>query len=150
MSMIESLNDATPAWFSQVLRENGILPIGAVETAEMHGNSAFNSNIGHFAITYSSDAPADVPTKLLLKLNSNGAGEAEIAFYQYVLARKIPLKMLLRSFGAHYDSKSGQSYLLLLDLSDTHSAPVTREHLLTGAGVPTMQALGAVVDTSRA
>lgn len=146
MSMIESLHDATPAWFSKVLHEAGALPTGAVETAVLHGNSELNSSVGHFALTYSADAPTDAPPKLLLKLNSNGAGEAEIAFYQYVLARKIPLKMLLQSLGAHYDSKSGQSYLLLTDVSDTHSIPVTREQLLTGAGVPPMKALGAIVD----
>lgn len=141
-----SLHDAAPDWFTDVLRAANVLPTGSVVSAVQQANAAFNSSVGRFTLSYSADAPAEAPRHLLLKLNADHAGEAEAAFYQYIMRHNPPLKMLPRAYAASYDAQTGASCLVLQSLSPTHSPPVTREQLLNGEGVPSLAQLGAIVD----
>jgi hypothetical protein len=49
--------------------------------------------------------------------------------------------MLVECFAVQFDKETGNSYLLLEDVSETHQSPVTRQALLTGQGVPEQSAL---------
>src|SRR5437588_11524439 len=80
----------TPAWLTAVLREAGALTAGSVHAIAERPNNAFNSIITHLAVTYSADAPADAPTRLVLKRNLAAAwavhdAEREVAVYRFVL-----------------------------------------------------------------
>jgi hypothetical protein len=140
---ITSLDQATPAWLTAALRR----AIGSAEVAavERHANAAFNSSVAHLAIAYSGDAPADAPSRLLLKLNSYHDGAAEAGFYQLVAELPGQLPMLARCYAAEYDPASGASYLLLQDLSETCAAPVAREQLLALEGMPSEGKLDQIV-----
>jgi hypothetical protein len=145
-ALISSLDQATPAWLTAVLRAAGMIGQAAVSTIEMCANAAFNSSVAHLDITYSGAVPAATPRRLLLKLNANHDGSGEVGFYQLLATLPDRLPMLARCYAAEYDSSSGTSYLLLHDLSNTHAAPVTREQILALEGVPTDAQLNQMVD----
>jgi len=118
---------------------------------EDNANDAFNSTARHLLLTYSHDAPADMPPRLFFKRNlpeawAVRAGEREIAFYQAAASMADHLPMLTRCYGSAYDAASGDSWLLLRDVSATHSAPVSRAQLMAGTAVPPAEQLAAIVE----
>ncbi len=142
--MISSFQEATPQWLTTTLQASGVLSEGSVVAAELRANDAFNSTISHLTLQYSADAPADLPTHLLLKLNRDHYGEGEIPFYQAAMRQRPP--NTARCFAAEYDAASGESYLLLEDLSKTHVTPVNRQQVLALQAVPDEQQLNGMID----
>jgi hypothetical protein len=143
--------DITPANLTAILRDAGTLPGGEVVAVIQRPNDAFNSRIAHLALTYSTDAPADAPERLLLKLNLDAEwamrdNAAEVAFYQLTAPLADRLPMVLRACTAAHDPATGRSHLLLPDLSDTHATPVERASVLALDGVPTETQLAGIVD----
>ena len=117
---------------------------------EEQANAAFNSAAHHLYVAFSDDAPADAPRRLFFKRNlpepwAVRAGAREVAFYQGAATMPDRLPMLVPCYGAAYDAATGDSWLLLRDVSQTHGAPVTREQLMTGMGVPSDVQLTAIV-----
>jgi len=143
--MITTLAQATPAWFTAVLRTNGVLEHGAIVAVDQRTNAAFNSTVAHCAVQYDG-APAHVPHSLLLKLNHDHAGANEITLYTLIASEQMTLPMLPPCYAAVYDHHSGDSYCLLADVSATHAPPVKREQLLNGNGVPADAQLDQVID----
>ncbi|MGE5333827.1 MAG: phosphotransferase [Nitrososphaerota archaeon] len=144
-------NPPTPEWLTEVLHRSGLLTSGSVVRAEESANAAFNSAARHLHITYSSDVPPDLPQWLFFKRNlpeawAQRAGAREVAFYQVAATMADRLPMVVPCYGAAYDATSGDSWLLLQDVSATHVAPVTREQSINGAGVPTDAQLTAIVE----
>lgn len=74
------------------------------------------------------------------------AGAREVAFYQVAATMADRLPMLVPCYGASYDAASGDSWLLLRDVSETHRAPATREQIIAGEGVPSNEQLTAIVE----
>jgi hypothetical protein len=144
ISMITQIAQATPEWFTQTLRQAGVLGAGAVLSAETRANPAFNSAVAHFALRYAGPGPHP-PAALLLKLTQNDDGALEIAFYEAVRAFGRPLPMLARCLAAEYDPASGSAFLLLEDYSATHAPPVERAALLACEGVPPDPVLDGIV-----
>lgn len=149
--VITTIEEVTPDWLTTVLRRSGELPRGSVRTVTPEGNPAFNSAVTHLALTLSPAAPSSAPTRVLLKRNINEewairAGATEVAFYTLVESQSTPLPVVPRRYDAAYDAVSGASHLLLRDLTDTHVAPRTRDDLLAGNGVPSMQHLAWVIE----
>src|ERR1700737_17184 len=75
----------TPAWLTAVLRVNGLLERGEVASVTIKDTGAFNSQTCYLSLQYSPDAPADLPTQLVLKRNalneySTEAGIDEVKF----------------------------------------------------------------------
>lgn len=142
----------TPSWLTDTLRRAGTLPQGRVESADQRGNSAFNSATVHLTLTYSSDAPDNAPTHLLLKRSlpeawAIEAGAREVAFYRLVAARPDSLPMIVRCYAAEIDDRTGHSVVLLDDLSATHRAAFERHQLLeAGQNVPTDAVITQVLD----
>lgn len=152
MNTFPSDAPVTPAWLTVALRQHGALPTGAVAHVTPRANTAFNSAALHLELAYTPDAPASAPTRLFLKRNiaapwAAAAGAREVAFYHMIAPHAAHLPMIVPCFGAEADETTGQSYCLLLDVGETHTAPVTRDDLLAGRGVPTPAHLDAVVDT---
>lgn len=142
----------TSGWLSAVLRATGALPTGEVSRVTPRANEAFNSAALHLEVAYSADAPPDAPARLFLKRNIAApwaieAGAREVAFYRLVAPYRAELPMIVPCYGAEADEATGRSYVLLLDVSATHQAPVTRDDLLAGQGVPSQAHLDLVVDT---
>jgi len=138
--MITSLEAVTPEWLTHVLRE-------PILTCIRRDNKAFNSAIAHIEVTYGAGASPDSPRHLLIKLNDQENGEAEVAFYHLVNTLLTPrLPMLVRCFSAEYEPLSGHSYCILEDLSETHSEPISREQVLSGVGVPSDVHLDRMID----
>ena len=150
--MIAGSATITASWLTRVLRDAATLPTGQVSSVVERPNAAaFNSIITHTTVTYSADAPADAPRRLLLKRNLNAAwairdAEHEVAFYQLVAPFAHSLPMLVRCYGAVFDAARSASYILLDDLSETHVTPISRERVLTLDGVPSEDHVHGVID----
>lgn len=144
-------NPPTPEWLTDALRQSGLLTSGCVLRAEDSSNGAFNSAACHLRVSYSPDAPPDLPHRLFFKRNlpeewAVRAGAREVAFYQVAATMADRLPMIVSCYGAAYDAASGDSWLLLRDVSEAHYAPVTREQIIAGAGVPPDEQLTALVE----
>jgi thiamine kinase-like enzyme len=143
----------TPEWLTKVLSLSGMLGTGAVTTVEQQPTAAFNSATSRLTLRFTDDVPASVPTHLILKSNiaeewAREAGAEEVGFYTLVAALADHPRVIAPCYGAVHDESSGQSYLLLRDLSATHRPPVTREQLIgLVEAVPSDSAIAAVVET---
>jgi hypothetical protein len=145
-TIISTFHDATPAWLTDVLRDAGVLLQGEIIDVQREANTAFNSSIAHLTVTCSSDAIAHFPPKLLLKLNANQDGELELAFYQHIMQMVEYPPAVVYCYHAAYDESTGDSVLLLDDLSATHQTPVIREQVLALQGVPFDRQLHGMID----
>lgn len=126
---IASVDQITPAWLTQRLREGGHLTQGRVVSIEPHGQrSAATGGPGFHArnrikIRYSSDATPSAPSNLYLKAHDGAvyksAGEREVEFYTSVAAN-MPYPPTVSCFDAAYNPETGAYHLLLEDVSETH------------------------------
>jgi thiamine kinase-like enzyme len=143
----------TPAWLTAILRSAGVLRQGSVEAVEQQATDAFNSTTVRLRLRYASDATPDAPTRLILKRNiaeawGVEAGADEVRFYTLVASFADHPRLTPPCYAAAYDAASGDSYLLLQDLSATHRPPVTRDQQIgLVEGVPTAADIVAVVET---
>lgn len=143
--------DVTAARLTAMLRANGALSSGTVSTVTRGENDAFNSAIAHLALTYSPDAPPTAPRHLVVKCNLKEpwairGGVRETAFYRAAMPFADQLPMLARCYDAASDPVSGNSHVLLDDLSATHVPPVTRAQLIAGEAIPSPAHLRGCVD----
>lgn len=146
-SVPAAIDDCSPAWLTQVLRAAGMVSRGAVASVQHRRiGAAFNSQVAHLDVAWSADASPTAPRQLLLKLNADHEGEAEAWFYQLVASLPDHPRVVPQGYAARYDPTTGNSYLLLEDLSNTHRLPVSREQLLALQGVPTDTDLDSIVD----
>ena len=144
--VISSLDSVTPELLTSIFRRNGLLGQGRILDVKFHPNPAFNSVAAHLEPVYSEDAPADVPERLFIKIKQNHWGRDEVAFYRLVTGQKPPPSMLIPLIDGAYDKETGVSHCLMLDVSGTHHAPVSRERILAGDGVPEEEELAGCVD----
>jgi hypothetical protein len=149
---ISGADQISPAWLTAVLRQSGVLLQGEVEAVECQTIGAFNSHTFHLILRYSNDASPGAPTQLVLKRNiseawGKEAGADEVKFYDLIAAQPDHPSVIIPCYAAAYDEASGNSYLLLLDLSTTHRQPVTRDQQISIVeGVPSAVDIEAVVD----
>jgi len=140
-------------WLNAILRQAGVLREGEVVGVEREMMEAFNSHTGRLSLGYSADATPGVPTRLVLKQNVQAdwgkeARMEEVKFYHHIASlREYPV-FIVPCYGASYDPRSENSYVLLQDLSETHWPPVTRDQQISIVeGVPCGAHIEAVVDT---
>ncbi|HZU11943.1 MAG TPA: phosphotransferase [Chloroflexota bacterium] len=144
-------DNLTTDWLTGILRREGVLGQGHVTAIATEGNPAFNSAISHLHVTYAPGSSSGAPTRLLLKRNVDSewgyaSGKSEVDFYQVARARRDDLPMIVRCYDAAYDPATGDSHLLLLDISASHRPPVTRDDIISLHGVPTQDLLVACVE----
>lgn len=131
----------TPAWFSAVLRDAGVLPRGPVETVALDPfGGGVMTNMVRAKLTYA-DAGAG-PASVLVKYPSDDAGnfhiaqvmglyELEVRFYRDI-APRLPRMSIPRCYSAQIDDATGRFTLMLEDRSEgtqpgTHLSTVTAE-----------------------
>jgi hypothetical protein len=137
--------EADPAWLTAALRRAGAIGAESVVAVEARPNPAFNSSVTHLALRYDR-AGSGRPERLVLKLNRDGWGEAEVGLYRLAAAALEPVPAMVPCYDAAYDPGTGRSHCLLLDLSETHAAPVTRDRATALDGVPPDAQLDAMTD----
>lgn len=146
-------NEPTADWLSEILRQAGILRRGTVVRIEQQESAAFNSQLAFLRLHYSADAGDGLPTRVVLKRNllvdwAIEAGAEEVKFYNLNASLPDHPPVTPPCYAAHYDETSGQSYLLLQDLSEGHAPPLMRDQQFgIGDGVPAPDQIEQVVDT---
>jgi hypothetical protein len=143
----------TPDWLTMILRRSCTLRQGSVQEVGQEATGAFNSSTVRLLLRYSVDATPDVPSRLILKRNIAAewgieAGEEEVKFYTLIASLPDHPNIIVPCYAAAYDEESGNSYLLLQDLSATHQPPVTRDQQISVVdGVPSAIFIAPVVET---
>jgi thiamine kinase-like enzyme len=146
-------NPVTSEWLTAILRQSGVLHQGEVETVEREVTGAFNSRTSRLLLRFTTDAASDIPTHLILKQNNQEAwgieaGAEEVKFYNLVASLRDHPPVTVPCYAAAHDERSGDSYLLLQDVSETHQQPVTRDQQINIVeGVPADVYVEAVVET---
>jgi thiamine kinase-like enzyme len=150
---IPGADQVSPAWLTAVLRQSGALQQGQVEAVEFRVTGAFNSHTSHLTVRYSDGSSPGAPTRLVLKRNtatawSTEAGAEEVKFYNLIASQPNHPPIIAPCYAAAYDEASGNSYVLLQDLSGTHRSPVTRDQQIgIVEGMPSAVDIESVVDT---
>lgn len=129
----------TAEWLTHVLREAGELPQGVVQSVVSRANSAFNAVVTHLELMFTADAPASAPRALVLKRSlpvewARHCGAKEVGFYRLVASLSDHPRMTVRCYGAEVDAQTGDSWLLLEDVSATHHPPQTRDQQIAQGG----------------
>ncbi len=142
----------TPDELTEILHSSGALQQGSVIEIQTAQNEAFNSNVQHLVVRYSPDASPLLPTALLLKRNvdtdwGKEVGRSEVAFYQLIAQDAHRFPMIISCVVAIYDEQTGNSLLLLQDLSETHRVPVTRGQQIQLQDIPSNTVLREIVET---
>lgn len=125
--MVEgALEKFSADFLTERLRASGMLPRGrvlAVDAGECRPTIV--STAAPLRVEYSSDAPAEAPTRVFLKATRGGldpglrsVGQREVAFYRYA-APLMPDGPVPRCYDAEFID--GNFHLLLEDLSETHA-----------------------------
>ncbi|CAN5565792.1 phosphotransferase [soil metagenome] len=148
----------TPGWLTDVLQQAGVLQHGAVTKIEQQTSDAFNSQLAFLHLDYSADARSTdvgstLPTRMVLKRNVASdwgveAGVEEVKFYKLVATLSDHPPVMPHCYAAGFDEASGNSYLLLQDLSASHAPPVTRNQQINLVdAMPAPAHLESVIDT---
>ena len=123
MTVLYSIEDLTPDWLTDVLRENGVLADGHV-TEVKESSTNHQSSLNYFLnVTYSPDAPSSAPKTLFLKLSNPERlplTADEVEYYTKIIAQ-MPLKIAPTYYSAEYDGEKGAYHILLEDVSATHT-----------------------------
>ncbi|MEA2575149.1 MAG: hypothetical protein QOH93_2447 [Chloroflexia bacterium] len=145
--MITAAEQITPDWLTTLLRQEGVLGLG--EVTEVHiapREDVWNSRAYRLRLTYRGDA-SGAPSRLFLKLKGDNWGREEAAFYRYVRSNGVDLPVLVQCFSSEYDEATGDSHVLLADLSETHFTPFTIAQFRALEVVPEAVYLQQIVDT---
>ena len=142
----------TPNELTTLLYQADALQQGSVIEVQTTENEAFNSHVQHLKVSYSPDAVPQVPTELVLKKNvptewGREAGRSEVAFYQLIAQDAQRFPMIIPHVVATYDEQTGDSLLLLQDLSATHHLPITRQQQIQHEVMPAETTLHQIVET---
>jgi hypothetical protein len=142
--VITSIEQVTPAWLTNVLREGGHLAAEQVHTVTVTGIHAeqVHSISDFLALDYGPSAHSGLPTRLFLKLPRPGTdltvaaaiGEREVGMYRMFAAHQHALP-IVPCYSAAYAPTAQTYHLLLDDLSTTHDQPAWHleiaEHYIT-------------------
>jgi tetratricopeptide (TPR) repeat protein len=132
--VLTTIEEATPAWLTRVLRQGGWLPTGIVRSLgveRVHEEQLHT--LGYFLrAEYDADAPPTAPGRLFLKLPRPGGDRAravrrgmpEVRMYRALAADQGELP-IIPCYDAAYDPELGSYHLLLADLSATHEQPAS-------------------------
>ena len=144
--VISGPEELVPDRLTALLQSSGALPHGSVRAIQAgQRRTSTLAAIVAFQVEYTPDAPAQAPTRLVLKATREGldpslrsVGQREVAFYRQV-APIMPDGPFPRCYGA--ESADGRFHLLLEDLSETHT--ILTEWPLP----PSVEACEQIVDT---
>jgi hypothetical protein len=126
-TVITDIGQVTPVWLTHLLRRKGYLPKSTINDIHILKLARTNvSTIYYLAVSYSSPE-ISAPARLFLKLPNPDFvwPHKEVEFYNRIVPamqlhytdRELPF---LHCYDAVYIAETGQSYLLMEDLSQTH------------------------------
>lgn len=130
-NVINAPEHVTPKWLTSALRKNGFLKKGKVlNVRSTLTKTLVGSVVSRLEVEYSPDAWPPLPSKLFLKVSrpdlppatASEINSKEIEFY-HSIASEMDDPPFIRCYDASYSADSGESHLLLEDLSDTHFQP---------------------------
>jgi hypothetical protein len=129
MKPLANLEELTPERLTDILRSEGHLPAGQVESIEVTSTKPIiTSTIAFLEVTYSSAASASLPAKLFLKFanpdNKLGDYAVQAALNEESYYRKIAPRTDPRPsrdiLDVQVDTDARQFHLLMADVSETH------------------------------
>jgi hypothetical protein len=131
--VITAAAQVTPEWLTRMLYEKGYLDRGRVISVQeinrpQHTDPWF-ADIAFLKVGYSDQVPKSTPRRLCLKVPKPDLqpadlwwGGKEVEFYN-TIASAMDDPPLAHCYDAVYDPDTGQSHVLLDDLSETHFQP---------------------------
>lgn len=147
--VITSLDEATPAWLTDVLATSGALSSGSVERIESKSSERDLSVVARLEISYSAGATGLCPRQLFLKLvkveSDYGLfGPSEVDYYakDYVGLCSTPIPTC---YSAAFSNERNCYHLLIDDHSETHfngfnKAPTLEHGLALAEGLALLHA----------
>jgi hypothetical protein len=121
----------SPTWLTGVLRNAGVLEFGTVYSVRIASTRTLPvSRVANLRIEYSPNAHPAAPSRLFLKLSNPKAIDherresnySEIEFYRRV-AVEMDGPPLIKCFDTAFSPTTGESHILLEDLSGSHFQP---------------------------
>src|SRR4051794_35218655 len=145
--MITAPEQITPEWLTALLREEGVLGAsGFVQSVDIKPREdVWNSRAYRLRLAYRADS-GGAPGRLFIKLKGEHWGKEEAELYGYLRSTPAGLPMLVRCLSAEYDETTGESHVLLFDLSETHFTPFTIAQFRALEVVPEPVYLKQIVD----
>jgi hypothetical protein len=126
MRILTEIAQVTPGLLTNVLRRQGVLSRGRVIEISSETTSTIVSIVHRIQVIYSEDAPLGSPRQLFLKISKPDTDpddvRREVCFYQSVVPTMSD-PAVVRCFDAAFSEESGRGFVLLEDLSETHSRP---------------------------
>ncbi len=124
-TVIQSVDQVTPAWLTAVLTATDALTRGAVAACEVTTSQGNWSSNVQLRLRYTPGAQGALPTRLFLKMVNTDTGDdeffgpSEVHYYtrDYV---DVPDAPLIRCYHAAYSEAQQRYHLLLDDVSETH------------------------------
>jgi len=147
-----TMTEISPSLVTTLLRRGGRLPTGAVTRVDYHDLPSQSSQIARLRLYYDRDAPTGAPRSMILKRNLSvawavQASADEVRFYRTVGGLPDHPRLVPECYAPLHEALTGESHLLLEDLSATH-VPATSDRDAQVAGdVPDDDTIEAVVDT---
>ncbi len=129
-TLLTNMEQATAEWLTQALRKAGVLGQGHVTSVQQQSvETTSTSVIAFLELSYSYDSPPSAPSRLVLKVSKPNMapekfalGKREVTFYTTV-AGAMSNPPVVRCYDAVYSPATGQSHLLIEDVSATHFQP---------------------------
>ena len=121
---------ATAEWLTQALQKAGVLGQGHVTSVQQQSvETTSTSIIARLELNYSYDSPPSAPSRLFLKVSKPDLasekfelGKREVTFYTTVVSA-MSNPPVVRCYDAVYSPATGQSHVLIEDVSTTHFQP---------------------------
>jgi hypothetical protein len=141
-------DEVTAEWLTDIVRRSFPRDDAVVSDFEiLTKNQLPYSTVARVRVQYGG-LHAELPDSFFLKLtpgtiadsHTKAIGKTEVDFYRR-LAPEMSCPPLVRCFEAQYSERSGRGYLLLEDLSETHSQPRQNSAPSESASYPAIEAL---------
>lgn len=127
--VIKSPEDVTAEWLTERLRANRYLDAGEVVEVSFEDRTKKDRMANRILVRYSEGVSEDLPSSLIFRFNDNGAAKVEDkrlcsaareAVFYTQMASEMDDPPFARCYDAGIDEKTGETYLLLEDLTGTH------------------------------
>ena len=128
--MITEPEDVTAEWLTNVLYQAGSLQSGQVVSVRVISESSNTAKIGRLTLTYSDEVPSTMPAHLFLKISNphsitpvvgSEQRRCEVEFHNNIITL-MPNPPVIRCHYAAYCEETGESNLIIDDVSETHFA----------------------------
>ncbi|MCG3227092.1 MAG: hypothetical protein H7645_09240 [Candidatus Heimdallarchaeota archaeon] len=125
--VITDIEQLTPEWLTDIFKDNGFLNKGKVTTITRNSLDAFSSRVNALELTFSEDNLMEsVSSRVIIKTASPKAkhsqffNKKEVEFYNLV-AGQLSGILIPICYDAKFSEETGQSHIILEDLSTTHN-----------------------------